>query len=158
MAEYKPTPITVNRHYPPAPLVGVGVAVFNKKGEVLLVRRGHPPNAGQWGLPGGLLNLGERLAEAARREVWEECAVEIEIGALISTYELIEWDEEERVTYHYVVLDFWARYVAGEATAQDDAAALAWFSIDALITTPFSHELRSVIQSGYQAWLQHSTV
>src|SRR5262245_1801411 len=64
--------VTVRRRYPDAPLVGVAAAVFNDAGEVLLVRRGQPPRAGQWSLPGGLLDLGETLAAGARRELWEE--------------------------------------------------------------------------------------
>ena len=120
------TPITVPRRYPPAPLVGVGVVVFNAAGQALLVKRGRPPRAGQWSLPGGLIDVGEKLVEAARREVREECAIEIEIGDFVAVFEPIERDDEDRVEYHYVVLDYWARHVSGEPVAQDDAAAVTW--------------------------------
>jgi ADP-ribose pyrophosphatase YjhB (NUDIX family) len=156
MPEHKPTPITVSRRYPPAPLVGVGVAVFNDAGQVLLVKRGRPPRAGQWSLPGGLLDLGERLAAGARREVWEECAIEVEIGTLVATFEPIEWDTEGRVEYHYVVIDFWAKYLRGEAKAQDDAAEVAWVDVGALATLSLNPETVTVIQKAHRAWQQRS--
>ena len=119
-------PIKINRHYPPIPLVGVGAAVFNGSGQVLLVQRGRPPGKGSWGLPGGMLELGETLVEGVRREVREECGVEVEIGDLVATFEPIVRDDTGRIEYHYVVIDFWAKYLSGEAVAQDDADAVAW--------------------------------
>ncbi len=152
MTAHIPTPITVNRRYPAAPLVGVGVVVLNEQGEVLLVKRGRPPRARQWSLPGGLIDLGERLADAARREVQEECAIEIELGDLITAFEPIEWDADGRVEYHYVVIDYWARYLSGEAQAQDDAAAVLWCSIADLATLNLRDETQAVILKAHQAW------
>jgi ADP-ribose pyrophosphatase YjhB (NUDIX family) len=146
------TPITASRRYPQAPLVGVGVAVFNTQGEVLLVQRGKPPRVGQWSLPGGLIDLGERLVAAARREVMEETGVTIEIGDLITTFEPIERDATGRVEYHYVVLDFWGRYVAGEPTAQDDALAVAWVAPSELEDYAVSVEVLAVVRKGHAAW------
>lgn len=144
--------IKARRRYPDAPLVGVGVALFDDAGRILLVQRGNPPRAGQWGLPGGLVDLGERLADAARREVYEECAVEIEIGGIIGTFEPIERDETGRIEYHYVVVDFWARLRSGTAQAQDDAAALAWAAMDELDGYALNADSRSVIDDAFQAW------
>lgn len=146
------TPITAARRYPQAPLVGVGVAVFNSAGAVLLVQRGRPPRVGQWSLPGGLIDLGERLVAAAQREVMEETGVTIEVGELITAFEPIERDATGRVEYHYVVLDFWGRYVAGEPTAQDDALAVAWVLPDDLERYAVSPELLAVVRKGHAAW------
>jgi len=146
-----PQPITANRRYPAAPLVGVGVVIFNAAGEVLLVQRGRPPRQGQWSLPGGLIDLGERLSDAARREVREECGVEVEIGELVAAFEPIVWDAEGRLEYHYVVLDYWARYLSGEPVAQDDAADIAWVARDALATRAVSAETHRVVA---KAWAQ----
>jgi ADP-ribose pyrophosphatase YjhB (NUDIX family) len=156
MTQHRPIPVSLNRRYPPAPLVGVGVAVFNQAGQVLLVRRGSPPRMGQWGLPGGLLDLGERLVDAARREVWEECAVDVVVGDIVATFEPIEWDAEGRIEYHYVVIDFWARHRSGEAVAQDDAAAVVW--VDPALLGPFtlSAETEKVIRQAHQAWIAAS--
>ena len=119
-------PVTARRQYPDAPLVGVAAAVFDAQGRVLLVQRGRPPRAGSWGLPGGLLDLGERLADGARREVREETGVDIAIGGIAGVFEPITLDAEGRIEYHYVVVDFWATHLTGEPAAMDDAAAVAW--------------------------------
>jgi 8-oxo-dGTP diphosphatase len=150
------TPVRARRQYPDAPLVGVGVAVFDATGQVLLVQRGRPPRQGQWGLPGGLIDLGETLVAAAQREVYEECAIEIEVGELVTAFEPIVRDDAGVVEYHYVVLDYWARYLRGSATAQDDAAALAWVALDQLDAYHLSRDTDRVIRQAYQAW-QHAT-
>lgn len=152
MQRAKTEPIRVERRYPPAPLVGVGVVVFNAQGEVLLVQRGHPPRQGEWSLPGGLLDLGERSIDAARREVREECAIEVEIGGFIVTYEPIIYDEAGQLEYHYVILDYWARHVQGAAVAQDDAAAVTWTALSQLETYRLRSDTRAVIHQGYLAW------
>lgn len=145
-------PVKARRRYPDAPLVGVGVAVFDTAGRILLVKRGNPPRAGQWGLPGGLVDLGERLADAARREVAEECTIEIDLGGIVGTFEPIEHDAEGQIEYHYVVVDFWARHRAGTAQAQDDAAALAWVAMHDLDDYALSADSAGVVAAAYQAW------
>lgn len=148
------TPITASRRYPNAPLVGVGVAVVNERGEVLIVQRGRPPHAGQWGLPGGLIDLGERLIDAGQREVWEECGIEITMGDLLGVFEPIEHDTEGAVEYHYVVLDYWAYHRRGTPRAQDDAAAVAWAALDALDKFALRPETREIIHQAHAAWQQ----
>ena len=142
----------VRRHYPQSPLVGVAAAVFDSEGRVLLVQRGQPPGVGSWGLPGGLLDLGEKLADGARREVREECDIEIAVGGIAGVFEPITRDEAHKVEYHYVVVDFWASFVSGEATAQDDAAAVAWVDVAALDDYSVNRDTCSVIESAYELW------
>lgn len=148
-----PQPITAQRRYPAAPLVGVGVAVFNQAGEVLLIQRGRPPRQGHWSLPGGLIDLGERLTEAAVREVREECGIEIKLGGQIAIFEPMEWDEAGRIKYHYVVIDYWASHQSGEAVASDDALTVTWVPMDQLGRLPLASETRQVVRQAYQAWL-----
>ena len=76
----------MSREYPEHPIVGVAAVVL-RAGQVLLVQRGREPAKGLWGLPGGMLELGETVAEGVRREVWEECGVEIEVGPLVGVFE-----------------------------------------------------------------------
>lgn len=115
----------MHRKYPKAPIVGVGAVVVSQ-GKVLLIRRGNAPNQGQWSIPGGIVELGETMAQAAIREVHEECQIEIEPGDVLSLYELIQRDETGRIQYHYVLIDLMARYVRGEPVAGTDAMEVRW--------------------------------
>jgi ADP-ribose pyrophosphatase YjhB (NUDIX family) len=144
--------MTIRRQYPDTPLVGAAAAVFDGAGRVLLVQRGRPPRAGSWGLPGGMLEIGERLAAAAAREVREECGVEIAIGGVAGVFEPITLDAEDRIEYHYVVIDFWASYTGGEAAPGDDAAAVAWVRLDAIGQYDLLPESRQVIQDAHALW------
>ncbi|MEZ4868649.1 MAG: NUDIX hydrolase [Caldilineaceae bacterium] len=152
MPEHVTKPITASRRYPSAPLVGVGVVVFNAQGEVLLIQRGNPPRAGEWALPGGLIDLGERLVDGARREVREECGIEIELGEFVATFEPMEWDDAGELEYHYVIIDYWARHVAGAAVAHDDALAVAWSAVPALEKFRLRPVTHQVILQAYRAW------
>ena len=147
-------PVTLPREYPPAPLVGVAAVIFDQQGRVLLVERGRPPDKGKWGLPGGLLDLGETLHEGVVREVKEECDVEITIGGLVDVFEPIQHDDDGRVQYHFVVVDYWAYYASGVPRALDDAAAVAWIALTELDGLPMAAETRHVIQTGHRLWRQ----
>jgi len=94
------------RRYPEHPLVGVGGVVFDPGGRVLLIRRGAEPMKGRWSIPGGMLDVGETLTEGVRREVLEETGLEVEVGPLVTTFDRILRDENGRVEYHYVLVDF----------------------------------------------------
>jgi 8-oxo-dGTP diphosphatase len=142
-------PVTVRRRYPDAPLVGVAAVVFNVAGEVLLVQRARPPRQGQWGLPGGLIDLGETLLDGVRREVREECGIEVEVGDLVAVFEPIHRDNAGEIEYHYVVVDYWARHVQGDLRASDDAMNAAWVAFIDLDSYALLADTRRVIE---QAW------
>lgn len=145
-------PVSVRREYPDAPLVGVAAAVFNREGRVLLVKRGRPPGVGNWGLPGGLLDLGESLEAGVHREVQEECGVEIEIGGLIGLFQPVERDDDGRIRYHYVVVDYWASHVRGIPTPEDDAADAAWVDLSDMDRLPMNPETRRVVREAQGLW------
>lgn len=134
----------MSREYPSHPRVGVAAVVL-RDNQVLLVQRGREPGKGSWGLPGGMLELGETLAEGARREVLEECGVEIEVGPLVAVFEPMQRDEDGRLRFHYVVVDYLARFLAGEPRADDDADDARWVDLDALGGLPMRKETREVI-------------
>lgn len=149
-----PQPDMVRRRYPSAPLVGVAAAVFNADGEVLLAQRSRPPRAGSWGLPGGLLDLGETLEDGARREVREECGVEIVIGGIAGVFEPITRDPDGRVEYHYVVIDYWATWVGGTTCAGDDADDVRWVTLAELPAYTLLPDSHAVIQRAHELWRQ----
>ena len=114
----------MQREFPSAPLVGVG-AVSVEAGRVLLVQRGAEPLKGHWSLPGGLVELGEELANAVAREVREETGLVVEPLELIELLDRI-YREDERVRYHYVIADYLCRVTGGELLAASDADAVRW--------------------------------
>lgn len=113
------------RARPTAPVPAVGAVVVHG-GAVLLVRRGRAPSRGMWAVPGGRVELGETLAEAAEREVREETGVRVRAGEPVWSFDSVVRDAEGRVAFHYVIVDLLADYVAGEPRAGDDALAARW--------------------------------
>lgn len=137
------------REYPEHPIVGVA-AVVVRDDQVLLVQRGREPGKGLWGVPGGVLELGEAVVDGVRREVREECGIEIEVGPLLGVFEPRQRDDAGRLRYHYVVLDYLARYVSGELRAADDADDARWVALDALESLPMLAETRAMIRQGVE--------
>jgi mutator protein MutT len=133
------------RLYPRRPMVGVGAVVW-REGAVLLERRGQPPAQGSWSLPGGLVDVGETLEQAIGREVREECNIEVRVGPLLGVFEPIVRDDDGRIRYHYVVLDYLAFYVGGETAIGDDAAELRWVPVEELDQYPLMAATREMIE------------
>ena len=121
--------MTDGREYPSVPRVGVGAVVLDA-GRVLLVRRGKAPLAGKWSLPGGLLELGETTAEAARREVAEECGLRIRVGEVAGILDRVVRDAEGRIRYHWVLVDYVAVVESGTLCAASDADEAQWVEVD----------------------------
>lgn len=117
----------MRRDFPDRPIVGVGVVVW-RDDRVLLIRRGKPPRAGQWSLPGGAQELGETVAETAHREVREETGLDLAHLDLLTVVDLVERTPDgARVLFHYTLIDYTAEAAPGTAMAGSDAAAIGWF-------------------------------
>ena len=120
-----------NNGYPSQPIVAVGAIVF-KNDRVLLVRRGQPPSQDLWAIPGGRVEIGETLQEAAEREILEETGITIHAREPVYTFDYIEQDGSASPRFHYVIIDLTADYVGGEIMAGDDAAEARWIAADEL--------------------------
>jgi ADP-ribose pyrophosphatase YjhB (NUDIX family) len=122
-----------NREYPELPLVGVGGVVISG-GRVLLIRRATEPLRGEWSIPGGLLECGERLPEGVARELLEETGLTVRVGELVEALDRIFFDPQgsaegfnpAKPRYHYVILDYLCEIAGGEARPGGDAMELAF--------------------------------
>jgi 8-oxo-dGTP diphosphatase len=110
----------------------VGVVLLRDT-QVLLIRRGTPPRQGEWSLPGGGQELGETVEHCARRELLEETGCTAGPLTLIDVIDAIRHDEAGRVQFHYTLVDFAARWEAGEPRAGGDCTDVAWAARDALV-------------------------
>ena len=138
----------MKREFPEFPLVGVGAIIISQD-RVVLVKRAHPPIQGQWSIPGGVLEVGERVREAAVREAREETGLIVEPADLLGVYDRILRDDEKRVQYHYVLIDFLCRPIAGELRAASDAAEVGWYSREELPALHLAEDTQEVIQKGF---------
>jgi 8-oxo-dGTP diphosphatase len=139
--------ITPARHYPDRPYLGVSVAVWRDE-EVLLVKRGRAPFAGYWSFPGGGVELGELLEEAARREVREETGLDIVVGRQIDRAEIIVRDRAGRIERHYVLIVFAAQAAVGEVRAGDDAAEARFVALSGLDGLNLTEDTRRILAAG----------
>ncbi len=113
------------RLYPENPIVGIG-AVIVKGNKVLLIKRAGDPGRGLWSIPGGLVELGEKIKDAVRREVKEETGLDVRVGEIADVTEIITRDEEGKVKYHFVIVDFFAEVLRGELKPSSDALEAKW--------------------------------
>lgn len=139
----------MNREFPEHPLIGVG-SIIIEGDRVVLVKRAHPPIQGHWSIPGGVLEVGEMIREAAVREAREETGLIIEPGELLGVFDRILRDPNHRVQYHYVLIDFLCRKVGGELRAASDADDVQWFTCEDLHTLNLAKDTLEVIQKGFR--------
>jgi len=136
------------RDHPTRPWVGIGCVIFDGNpatGPVLLVRRGKPPRAGAWSLPGGAQHLGETVLEAARRELREETGIEAGPLTLADVIDAITVDAEGRTRFHYTIIDYAGLRLAGTASPADDVLDVAWAAPAALPDYALTPEALAVI-------------
>jgi 8-oxo-dGTP diphosphatase len=138
------------REYPDAPRVGVG-AVILAGDRVLLVKRGQPPSEGKWSIPGGLVHLGERIEDAVRREVQEECGVRVRLLGLCGVIDRVRLAADngvtpDRVHYHYVIIDYAAVIESGVPRAGSDAAEVRWVPVSDLGRYDTTDGLANMVQ------------
>jgi ADP-ribose pyrophosphatase len=132
-----------SREYRTLPRVGVGAVVI-RDGRILLVKRGSSPGKGLWAPPGGLVELGESVREAAEREILEETGITIRAKEAFYIFDFIDRDSDGNIKYHYIIIDFEADYLGGEPKASDDAMEVRWVApedVPGLAITPTTRKL-----------------
>ena len=119
----------MRRLYPKQPIVGVG-AVVVRSNEILLEKRGNEPGKGKWSIPGGIIELGEEAVQTVVREVKEETNLTVDKPELIDVVDNVEQDEDGKVKYHFVIIDYFLRLRGGRVKASSDAAELRWVRLE----------------------------
>ncbi|MCV0424250.1 MAG: NUDIX hydrolase [Roseibium sp.] len=128
----------MSRFYPTVPRASVSV-LCHKDGRALMVKRGRAPFKDHWSLPGGVIEIGETLIEAAERELFEETGITATLGAPVEIFDSIQRDENGKVVTHFILTVFTGTHSSGVAQAGDDAAEIEWVhpdELDKLLTTP----------------------
>ena len=121
----------MNREYPDRPFVGVGAVIVDGS-RVVLVRRRSAPLAGEWSLPGGAVESGETLEACVAREMVEETGLAVTVGPVIEVFDRITRDEQGRVQYHYVLVDYLCWPAGGTLQAGSDVDAAVWAEVSDL--------------------------
>jgi len=130
----------VKRIYPDQPVVGIGVVIVND-GKIVLAQRGNEPGKGKWSIPGGLVDLGESILGAVIREAKEETCLDVEKPLLVDVVDNVTFDDEGKIKYHYVIVDYFVHVKGGQLKAASDVVDLRWVPFDEvetyLLTTSF---------------------
>ena len=151
----------MSREYPSGPFVGVG-AVIVDSGRVVVIRRGRAPLLGEWSIPGGVVELGETVREAAAREAQEETGLVVDVGgprgpgsisgqpaegsgSVVGVFDRLVRDDLGRVRFHYVLVDILCRVVSGELRAGGDAAEARWLTREELVGFEMEEAARGVL-------------
>ena len=140
----------MKREYPEAPLVTVGL-VIRRGDRVLIVQRGKPPSKGRWSIPGGAVEVGETLHQAGEREVAEECGIEVKATDLAGIFETIVPGDGDKVRYHYVIIDYYADYVAGELKPASDICDARWVTREDLAQFDITEKARDLLSQALES-------
>ncbi len=138
-----------DRFYPSRPVLAASVAVL-REGRILLAMRGKPPSEGLFSLPGGKVEIGETLGEAALRELREEVGVEAKLIGLIAPVEFIERDEKGHIRHHVVIATHAARWVSGEPQTGPEAKEIRWITDRDIADLPMTAGLTGILEQAFR--------
>jgi 8-oxo-dGTP diphosphatase len=132
------------REYPERPIAGVGVMIQDGE-KYLLIKRAANPDKGLWSVPGGLVEVGERIEDAAVREALEETCLDIELTKRLGVVDKIEYDDKGEVYYHFVIIQYLAVVKGGEMRPMDDALEAEWVTLDQLKDYQLTNSLKDFL-------------
>ena len=138
----------MKREYPDRPIVGVGGVVVHRN-RVLLIRRGSEPLKGEWSIPGGLVELGEKLADGVRRELKEETGLDVEPLEVLTVFDRITRDGD-RVRYHYVIVDYACRRRGGRLKPDSDVVDARWVRREDLPQYHLTEKATAVVLAAFE--------
>jgi ADP-ribose pyrophosphatase YjhB (NUDIX family) len=134
----------MSREYPTRPIAAVAATIIHE-GKVLLAIRGNSPNRGKWGIPGGVIELGETTEQAVAREVLEETNIIVKPKRLITVLDSIGKDQEGKIRVHYILLEYFCEYISGEVHPASDAPDARWVPISDLDTLDMMSVTRDLV-------------
>ena len=138
----------MRREYCNFPILSAGgVIIIND--EVLIIKRKTEPDAGKWTIPGGAINVGEKIKDGLKREIFEETGLEVEVGNLLDIAEKIFKDSKGKIIYHYVILDYLCKYISGSMKASSDAEELMLVKMCDLDKMELVNGTRRVIEKAF---------
>ncbi|UCC17918.1 MAG: NUDIX hydrolase [Dehalococcoidales bacterium] len=137
------------REYPKQPIASVAACVF-KGDRILLVQRGTQPSKGKWSVPGGAIELGESLKDTAKRELDEECGVNIEVGDIFDVENLLIRDEDDNIQYHYIVTYLTANYVSGDIRPGSEELDVCWATREELMNLDMDPIVRGYMLKAFE--------
>ena len=126
------------------PRLGASACVW-RDGRVLLIQRAKPPITGAWSLPGGHVEAGEAIEDAARRELAEETGVTADLTQFVGLYDLIRRDAAGALTHHYAIACYAGLWRSGEARSASDAAAACWLAPSEFAGLSFAPNVQAAI-------------
>ena len=138
----------MKREFPKQPNVGVGGVVIHRS-RVLLVLRAREPLKGRWSIPGGLVELGEGLEQAVKRELKEETGLRVEPRGVVEVFDRIQ-RKGRRTKYHFVIVDYLCRLKGGKLRPASDVLDARWARREELRRYDLTEKARSVVLRAFQ--------
>lgn len=121
-------------------------ALIVANGRIVMIKRGHAPLLGEWSIPGGMLELGEMVRQGTEREAQEETSLGVRATELLGVFDRVVLDDQKRILYHYVLIDFLCEVVSGELQAAGDAADARWFTLEEVEALPLALDTAEVVR------------
>jgi 8-oxo-dGTP diphosphatase len=137
----------MNRHYPKIPIPAVGIIIYRDK-KVLIIKRAYEPSKNRWSIPGGVIEIGEKVRHAAIREVKEELGLDVHIKDVVDVLDNIVY-EKNKIKFHFVLIDFLATVIKGTITPNHECLDVKWVGKHELSLYDLTNGAKKAIEKGF---------